>query len=840
MFKTTLSLYIFLCYCFSAGAQIKSSHAVKITSAPHIDGNLDEQVWRLAPDASGFITSAPVFGNASADSTLVKVLYDNTSVYIGAYLYGDPSLIRKQFTPRDQERQADVDFFSVFIDSYHDQQNAYQFLVTSRNVQTDSRLSANILPAKDIYGDLSWDAVWDSKVSMHPDGWSVEIKIPLFSIRFSNKENVDWGIQFLRYSRSRNETSFWNPEDPNTSGFVNQFGTLDGLNDIVPPLRLSFSPYISGGYRGTPSLSEGYKNEWLKSGGMDVKYGVSESFTLDATLVPDFGQVISDNVVNNISPFEIQFRENRSFFTEGTELFNKSDLFYSRRVGHEPEGHQRVIDSVGTGTLGNYNILSNPSLTKLYNAIKFSGRTSNNLGIGVFNAVARSEKATIRNVLTGKDSTIVTEALTNYNVFVLDQALKNRSYLTLTNTNVTRNGGSRNANVTGLDIVLYDRSNQYALIMQPRYSKIYGNPGTYDGYKNYFEFGKVSGRLQFSVSNDIRSEKYDPNDLGFVSSPNEIVNTGKISYNVYQPSRWFLNQQYSISALQSYLYKPLEYEKTEITGTGNLTFKNFWALQFEGGGFTSWQNDFFELQTPESKYSSPRQKLRRSPYYYLFVGGNTDTRKRLYVNWELGGSEGPLPDDPFNKISVAARYRFSDRFTMTVSFSRQHDHGQFGYSFTRDSETKAPILARRQNTDITAIVSGIYNFTPRMNLTFRARHYWSRILNTNLYDVKPDGYWTDRIGPLTPRDLNVNYNVFNLDVFYTWDFRLGSRIIFAWKNALGPSYEGYINGSIYHTYLHNVTRVMEIPHGNEFTVRFIYFLDYQQFRTKYSNKSSNL
>ena len=171
-----------------------------------------------------------------------------------------------------------------------------------------------------------------------------------------------------------------------------------------------------------------------------MKYGINERFTLDATLIPDFGQVISDNVINNISPFEIQFRENRPFFTEGTELFNKADIFYSRRVGREPTGYQDVIDSVDGGPLTNYDILKNPNLTRLYNAIKFSGRTSGNLGIGVFNAVARSERAKIRNIQSGEDSSITTEELTNYNVFVLDQVLKNRSHITLTNTNVIRNG----------------------------------------------------------------------------------------------------------------------------------------------------------------------------------------------------------------------------------------------------------------------------------------------------------------------------------------------------------------------------------------------------------------
>src|SRR5947209_11497515 len=174
-------------------------------------------------------------------------------------------------------------------------------------------------------------------------------------------------MQFLRFRRNTNETSFWNPVDPNVNGFVNQFGLLTGLHDLVPPLRLSFSPYLSGGYRTTPQLNGQTQNEWLKSGGMDVKYGISESFTLDATLIPDFGQVISDNLVNNISPYEVKFTENRPFFTEGTELFNKAGIFYSRRIGKTPTGYQDVQNEVESGALQDYDVVRNPSVTRLYN-----------------------------------------------------------------------------------------------------------------------------------------------------------------------------------------------------------------------------------------------------------------------------------------------------------------------------------------------------------------------------------------------------------------------------------------------------------------------------------------
>ncbi|MGN6419718.1 MAG: DUF5916 domain-containing protein, partial [Pseudobacter sp.] len=110
-------------------------------------------------------------------------------------------------------------------------------------------------------------------------------------------------------------------------------------------------------------------------------------------------------------------------------------------------------------------------------------------------------------------------------------------------------------------------------------------------------------------------------------------------------------------------------------------------------------------------------------------------------------------------------------------------------------------------------------------------HFWNRLANTNLYHIKPDGNWTER-ADLKPADYNINYNAFNLDVFYTWDFRLGSRVILGWKNWLGRDYEEYINGARYHNYTGNIKRVFATPHGNEFTLRFIYFLNYEQLRKR--------
>ncbi len=168
---------------------------------------------------------------------------------------------------------------------------------------------------------------------------------------------------------------------------MNQEGDLTGIEKVTPPVRLSFYPYLSHSYvNHYPYNTPGIKNTAISvDGGMDVKYGINESFTLDMTLVPDFGQVQSDNQILNLTPFEVKYKENRPFFTEGTELFNKGNLFYSRRVGGQPINYSAAYDDLKPGET----VVKNPTETRLYNATKLSGRLASGLGIGVFNASKR-------------------------------------------------------------------------------------------------------------------------------------------------------------------------------------------------------------------------------------------------------------------------------------------------------------------------------------------------------------------------------------------------------------------------------------------------------------------
>lgn len=419
--RLILTSAFYLLLSVTHAQQVRSIPAVKINQPIKIDGNLNDEAWRSIEPTGDFIASQPVFGRPSVKRTVVKIAYDNSAIYVGAYMYEDPRNIRRQLTARDVIDRQNVDIFAVGFDTYHDHQNAFIFRVTAANVQADAKQSQNGSSNGGVVTDASWDAVWESKTSIKEDGWVAEIKIPLSAVRFSNKNIQDWGLNFGRFIRTENENSIWNPINPNISGELNQWGVWTGLSNIKAPIRLSFLPYLSGGVRVSPT-NKGDVTEFLKSGGMDVKYGINEGFTLDMTLIPDFAQVQSDNVFLNLSPFQVKFDDYRPFFTEGTELFNKAGLFYSRRIGNAPGLSASVLTEFGNNP--NYQIIKNPGITRLYNATKLSGRTKGNLGIGIFNAVSVPMYAKIKNLNTGQDSTILTEPLTNYNILVLDQALK--------------------------------------------------------------------------------------------------------------------------------------------------------------------------------------------------------------------------------------------------------------------------------------------------------------------------------------------------------------------------------------------------------------------------------
>ena len=474
MKKIILLCLIFI--CATTYSQKKSLKTVPISGNLIIDGNLDEPNWKTAFAANNFYMFAPDNGKliSQEKETDVKILYDNEAIYIGATLYDDePNKILKEITQRDD--QGTSDNFGVFINGFNDGQQDFRFFCTASGTQMDCL-------ATDLNGeDFSWDAIWTSKTRINDCGWVVEMKIPYAALRFSNNKIQTWGINFVRDIKRENSIYTWTNIDNKIGNIIQQAGILEGIENIKTPTRLFFMPYSSFYL----NANGAQKTLGTFKGGMDIKYGINDAFTLDAILIPDFGQTKYDDKILNLGPFEQQFNENRAFFTEGTDLFNKGNLLYSRRIGASP--------SIYPTTASNEEIIDNPSSVNLINALKVSGRTKNGLGIGFLNAVTEITTAKIRNNDNQSIRSEIVEPLTNYNVLVLDQRFRKNSSVSFVNTNVTRNGSFRDANVSALVWDLNTKKNTYNLSGDFKYSYV-NDITAKKGIYSSLNIGETSGQ----------------------------------------------------------------------------------------------------------------------------------------------------------------------------------------------------------------------------------------------------------------------------------------------------------------------------------------------------------
>jgi len=310
---------------------------------PEIDGRLDDAVWALAEVITDFTQRDPNEGEPASERTEAWVLYDDGALYVGIRAYdSEPDKIVGQLTRRDQHSESD--WLAVSIDSYCDRRTAFEFAVNPAAVERDKYLF------DDTNEDDSWDAVWDVATRIDEDGWTAEFRIPFSQLRFSEALEQVWGFNIERIIQRKNETAQWKPIPKDASGWVSEYGELAGIQGIEPPRRLEVLPYVVGQQALTPKQPGNpfeTGSEFTGSLGADVRYGLTNSLTLNLTLNPDFGQVEADPSVVNLSAFETFFEEKRPFFLEGSNIFRFpvsslnggfEQLFYSRRIGRRPQG----------------------------------------------------------------------------------------------------------------------------------------------------------------------------------------------------------------------------------------------------------------------------------------------------------------------------------------------------------------------------------------------------------------------------------------------------------------------------------------------------------------------
>lgn len=808
-----LMRYLFFCLLVCAAfvseaADKKQLNAVRVTTAPKIDGVLSEEEWKLAEPAVDFIQRSPKPGESSKCRSEVHILYDDVAIYVGAMLYdSSPDSILHELSQRDNEANADA--FGVFMDTYNDDINAYGFFVTAAGVQLDARYSSQ-------GQDLNWNAVWQSQVKINDKGWCVEFKIPYSALRFPNVPEQKFGLNIIRKVRRTREEAFWNELRPEVDGLVNQCGDLNGISDIKSPLRLSLTPYVSAYLENYPyNLPGKSNNTYSLNGGMDIKYGINESFTLDMTLVPDFGQVQSDNQVLNLSPFEVRYDENRQFFTEGTELFNKGGLFYSRRVGGVPLDYYQPYYELKEGEY----VKENPANTQLINATKISGRTRSNLGVGVFNATSANTYAVISDS-SGNTRKVLTQPLTNYSVLVLDQALKNNSYISLINTNVTRDGHAYDANVTGTEFKFANRANRFALNGNAALSQLYFADSAQPvlGYMYALRAGKISGNLTYSIAANVKSDTYDPNDLG-ISFMNNTIETGvNVGYNIYRPF-WKLNE-FTVSggAGYSWLYQPTLLWNFSVFGEAYTTFSRSFLSTGTGFNFEPIITyDHWEPRVKGRYYAYPKDYLG----YYWF---SSDYRKRFALDGRVNYKYFEENNRYMFSFGLDPRFRVNNKLSFVYSYNRSYQNDDIGF-VNYNPFSDIITFGRRNVLTITNQLNINYIFTNKMSLSLRGRHYWSKAEYSEYYTLTEKGLLVSDSS--YGGNSNVNFNAFNIDLVYKWQFSPGSEMSFVWKNAVYT-----VGDQVIEHFSDDVDETFRSPQSNSFSIKFLYYLDYSMLKRR--------
>jgi len=793
----------------------KQIPALRVTDPPVIDGHLNEEDWQLAQPATDFFQYDPYNDRKATCNTEVKFLYDNKALYIGAMMFdSSPDSILTELGFRDADH-LNADYISVDLSTYNDGLNSMLFQVSAAGVQMDAKMTNDD-------DDVNWNAVWKSEVKILENGWSAEIMIPYSALRFPEKDKQTWGLNIWRHIRRTRETNSWNFVDKKVAGVGKQAGELVDLTNISPPLRLSFTPYVSGYVEKNADQNDwGYNFNY----GMDLKYGINESFTLDMTLIPDFGQVQSDDEIYNLTPFEVYYEERRPFFTEGTELFEKGDVFYSRRVGDEPDGYDSVSDSLKEGE----EITDNPAKTKLINATKFSGRTNKGLGIGVFNAISAATFATITDSL-GNTRKIETQPFTNYNMVVFDQSLKNKSYISLYNTNVYKGKDYYTANVSGTEFQLYNRKATYAVSGIFNLSQKYNPSAPTDlGFLYNASLLKTSGKFRFSLNQHVESDTYDPNDLGYLQANNQFTNAASLTYNFYDPFWKLLWWYSSLSVWHEQLYAPRTFTEFGMWLNSTATWTNHLTTNLE-----------FELLPVESyDYYEPRSDGRfyvRPPKWELGSFISPDYRKALIVDIQ-GGIESSQEYGQFGwKLNLSPRWRVNDNLTFRLNVGTENAKNDIGYVETVNGEIADDIIFGRRNiTNVENILQTTYIFTEKLALDFRLRHYWLKAVYDQYYLLGQDGYLQDTD---YSENNDFNFNAFNIDMIFRWEFAPGSELAFSWKNSVLQTDDSeamqtyFSNPNDIAEYFDNLGTTIGSPADNSLSLKLLYYLDYAYLKKK--------
>ncbi len=821
--------------------RVYTTKPLKNAVPPTIDGLINDSSWDLVDWAGDFIENEPDENTPPTEQTKFKILYDQKYLYVAYRCYDSiPDKIEKRLSRRDGFAG---DWVEINLDTYHDKRTGFSFTITAAGVKGDEFISRN-----GNNWDGSWNPIWYTATNIDDKGWTAEIKIPLSQVKFGKSKEQIWGLQVNRRLFRKEERSVWQRIPQDAPGWVSEFGELHGLIDIEPQKQLEIQPFAVTQFDTFPE-EEGNPfrdgNDFKLNGGLDAKIGITNDLTVDLTVNPDFGQVEADPAAIALDGFQIFFREQRPFFVENKNIFDyrfangQDNVFYSRRIGRNPQGSINELEG---------EFVDRPGNTTILGAAKFSGKTKNGWSIGLLESVTEREIAKIEDQNGSKRETIV-EPLTNYFVARAQKDFNNRNtyiggIFTATNRNLgdafeidsdnpdtdetIEVAGRRENNLNNLRKSAYSAGLDFRHNWKERKYFVEGNIVTslVKGSKESIEAtqnelthlfqrvdadhvdvdpnrtsltgtgGKLTGgrsgggNWRYSGGVFWRSPELELNDIGFLRQADEIRQFANARYLFLKPTKLYRRANVSVNQFTTYDFEG-NYNRIQYGLRGEINYKNNWWTEAEyihkPRIFT---NTFLR--------GGPRFRFSQENIGVLFFG--SDRRKKF--NFVMGhvNSQAVQNNFSFRRYVLRLNYQPFDAFSFSLNpeFERNPNKTQY-VTETDFNGTPRYITARIDQQTLSASIRLNYNINPNLTIQYYGQPFVSRGRYTDfnfvnnpiasdlgervtLYDQNQISFANNEYAIDENRDGSVDYTIDNPDFAFV-QFR--SNLVLRWEYIPG-------------------------------------------------------
>jgi len=822
----------------------------RIVNRPRIDGRLDDNCWLNEGYWDGnFIQQQPLQGREPSQKTEIKILYDDDNLYVAIRCYdNEPEKISPILGRRDDFTSGDI--AGIALDTYFDKTTAFEFNVTAAGQKVD------LVHLGAYEWDTNWDAVWEGKAHIEDSAWTVEMRIPFSQLRFSEKEEQVWGMHVWRWIDRLDEESQWKLIPIDAPAMVYIFGELHGIKGVKRKRHIEIMPFVAGRH-----ITGGPKNERFGYG-LDGKLGVTSNFTLDFTVLPDFGQVEADPSELNLTSYEVFYDEKRPFFLEGNSILDfsvgRDMLFYSRRIGHAPS-YTPILNNEESATV--------PTGTTILNALKLTGKNKNGLSIGVVNSMTANEFADISGP-TGERREKV-EPFTNYFVGRIKQDINKGN--TIIGGMVTSSLRSINDEhllflpdkswVGGFDFQHNWMNRKYFVDLKTFYSNISGSEQSIaalqrsnrhlfhrtdadhlkfdpdltvlDGWGGQLSGGKQSGKLRATTTLSWRSPGVDLNDLGYLREADIISQRVNLRYQVNQPKGIIRNYYVTFEERNDWSFGG-ENLNTHINLHGYLKFSNLWNLHID------FVRNFGRIDTRQLRggpslwidpYTITELFLQTNSASKLFLGLGADKK---WVDKNLGGSID---------YTFYLRWKISNQFNLSsrTYFEELTDYNQYVAQRIVGGNTRY-ILGKLERRTLYTTFRAEYFATPELSFQFYASPYASVGKFPELYKVDQnlardlkwrysalniisrfnDRYYLDENGDgntdFTIGNPDFNFRELRSNFVLRWEYRAGSTLYLVWthnRSQYSTDYDPNV--------LKSLRSIADVKAENAFMVKLSYW-----------------